>query len=126
MPNQMKYSVCQMEVSVVLDPNCKFATFLILPYFLSIKYINFNFLASHRFNRKETDWGFSQFCNHAQLSKPGEGMAKPCLENDQFSLRVFIKRVQDTTGVLWHNFAEYFNRIILKFSSLFFIVGIVN
>ena len=64
--------------------------------------------AHHRFNEKETDWGFSQFCNHATLTKPIEGSGgKTVLENDSFAIKVFVKEVVDENGALWHNFVEY-------------------
>jgi ubiquitin carboxyl-terminal hydrolase 7 len=61
----------------------------------------------HRFNPKETDWGFSALITHAALSKPPEGTNVPIMQNDQFCIRVFIKKLVDENGVLWHNFQEY-------------------
>jgi ubiquitin carboxyl-terminal hydrolase 7 len=63
--------------------------------------------AHHRFNEKETDWGFSQFFSHASLAKPVEGSGgKTVLENDGFSLTVHVKEIVDENGTLWHNFVE--------------------
>jgi ubiquitin carboxyl-terminal hydrolase 7 len=62
--------------------------------------------ALHRFNAKETDWGFSQLAHHQTIEKPVDGFARPILENNQFTMVVVIKQILDETGVLWHNFAE--------------------
>jgi ubiquitin carboxyl-terminal hydrolase 7 len=83
-------------------------------------------LAHHRFNSKETDWGFAQFCAHTTLSKIIDGTEICALEDDSFTLRVFVKEIADPTGVLWHNYVEYvlLDDIINLMTT--FVVGTVN
>ncbi|KAJ3352469.1 hypothetical protein HDU91_005995 [Kappamyces sp. JEL0680] len=63
--------------------------------------------AQHRFTIKETDWGFSSFIHHSNLLKVSEERSHPILENDGFSITVFVKEVEDETGTLWHNFIDW-------------------
>ncbi|TPX31523.1 hypothetical protein SmJEL517_g05139 [Synchytrium microbalum] len=63
--------------------------------------------ARMRFNPTETDWGFNQMVKFAQLTIPIENFAKPILENDKMRIVVYMRVVEDPTGVLWHNFIDY-------------------
>ena len=66
----------------------------------------------HRFNKKETDWGFSSLIDIRQLASannPRTGnVPYPILENNQVNITGYIKVIDDSsTGVLWHSFMDY-------------------
>ncbi|KAJ3037767.1 hypothetical protein HDV00_001353 [Rhizophlyctis rosea] len=66
-----------------------------------------NMQAQHRFNPSETDWGFNHFIQFNQLSIPLPDNQRPLVENDKTVIVIYMKRMKDATGVLWHNFADY-------------------
>lgn len=63
--------------------------------------------ANHRFTNEESDWGFTSFCDLRKLFAPVDGFQRPLIENDQVKLQVYIRLINDPTGVLWHNFKNY-------------------
>ncbi|TPX38452.1 hypothetical protein SeMB42_g06732 [Synchytrium endobioticum] len=63
--------------------------------------------AKMRFNPGETDWGFNQMIKFASLTVPIDNLPRPILENDKMRIVVYIRVVEDQTGVLWHTFIDY-------------------
>lgn len=65
--------------------------------------------SSHRFNKNETDWGFSSLIDLKQLStiyKPGQ--THPIMQGNKLNITGYVKIVDDSsTGVLWHSFMDY-------------------
>ncbi|KAF7559047.1 hypothetical protein G7046_g5116 [Stylonectria norvegica] len=64
--------------------------------------------AHHRFTKEEGDWGFTRFVEHRRMfNVPWEGSSRPLVENDTANITAYLRFVEDETGVLWHNFANY-------------------
>ncbi|KAF9047647.1 cysteine proteinase [Panaeolus papilionaceus] len=63
--------------------------------------------ASHRFIREECDWGFTRFSELRELFNIQEGHTRPTIENEAADITVFVRVLEDPTGVLWHNFVNY-------------------
>lgn len=61
----------------------------------------------HRFTSEEKDWGFTGFCEQRMLFG-GTGMGRPpIVSNDRVNIDVYVRIIDDPTGVLWHNFVNY-------------------
>lgn len=61
----------------------------------------------HRFNKNETDWGFSSFIDLNSLYK-SRNSNPPILANDQLNITAYVNVIDDSeTGTLWHNFLDY-------------------
>ncbi|TFK76518.1 cysteine proteinase [Pluteus cervinus] len=63
--------------------------------------------AHHRFIAEECDWGFTRFCELRKLTSVQEGHSRPTIEDDAAEVTVFVRVLEDPTGVLWHNFVNY-------------------
>lgn len=65
--------------------------------------------SSHRFNKNETDWGFSSFITLRDLASPAKvGQTHPILEKNKLNITGYVRVIDDSsTGVLWHNFVDY-------------------
>jgi ubiquitin carboxyl-terminal hydrolase 7 len=64
--------------------------------------------ATHRFNAREGDWGFTRFVElRKAFHQPWEDGARHLVENDEAQLTAYVRIVKDPTGVLWHNFEGY-------------------
>ncbi|KAI1615479.1 ubiquitin thiolesterase [Exophiala viscosa] len=64
--------------------------------------------ATHRFNAKEGDWGFTRFVElRKAFHQPWEEGTRHLIENDEANLTAYIRIIKDPTGVLWHNFEGY-------------------
>lgn len=64
--------------------------------------------SSHRFNKNETDWGFSAFVDLKQMSSIQRNHQHPMLENNKINITGYVKVIDDSsTGVLWHSFLDY-------------------
>jgi len=64
--------------------------------------------ATHRFTRDESDWGFTRFLELRQMFNVSiEGMNRPVCEDDAANISVYVRVVEDVTGVLWHNWVNY-------------------
>lgn len=64
--------------------------------------------SSHRFNKNETDWGFSAFVDLKQMSTIQRNHSHPMLENNKINITGYVKVIDDSsTGVLWHSFIDY-------------------
>lgn len=64
--------------------------------------------ATHRFNAKEADWGFTRFVElRKAFHQPWEGSLRHLVENDEAKLTAYVRIIKDPTGVLWHNFDGY-------------------
>ena len=64
--------------------------------------------ATHRFNAKEGDWGFTRFVElRKAFHTPWEDSNRHLIENDEAKLTAYIRILKDPTGVLWHNWEGY-------------------
>ncbi|KAJ7917322.1 hypothetical protein B0H13DRAFT_2443436, partial [Mycena leptocephala] len=63
--------------------------------------------AQHRFIAEESDWGFTRFSELHKLFHPQEGHSRPIIEEDSADITVYVRVLEDPTGVLWHNFVNY-------------------
>ncbi|ABN66910.2 Ubiquitin carboxyl-terminal hydrolase [Scheffersomyces stipitis CBS 6054] len=68
--------------------------------------------SSHRFNKNETDWGFSSLIDGKQLTSANNSrignQPHAILENNQLNITGYVKIIDDSsTGVLWHSFIDY-------------------
>ncbi|KAF8907950.1 ICP0-binding domain of ubiquitin-specific protease 7-domain-containing protein [Gymnopilus junonius] len=58
----------------------------------------------HRYAGDETDWGFKRFFSLQALGSPTEGQKRPVIENNSMDITVYMRVLDDPTGVLWHTF----------------------
>ncbi len=63
--------------------------------------------AHHRFIAEESDWGFTRFSELRKLFHVAEGHNRPTIEEESADVTVFVRVLEDPTGVLWHNFVKY-------------------
>ncbi|KAF8350768.1 hypothetical protein F5887DRAFT_1210069 [Amanita rubescens] len=63
--------------------------------------------AHHRFVAEECDWGFTRFSELRKLFSIQEGNARPTIEEESSDITVYVRVLEDPTGVLWHNFVNY-------------------
>ncbi|TFY70399.1 hypothetical protein EVG20_g2597 [Dentipellis fragilis] len=63
--------------------------------------------AHHRFIAEECDWGFTRFSELRKLFNIQEGHTRPTIEDESADVSVFVRVLEDPTGVLWHNFVNY-------------------
>ncbi len=64
--------------------------------------------AHHRFTKEESDWGFTRFLELRRMFNSNwETAARPMVENETANITAYVRIVEDETGVLWHNFANY-------------------
>ena len=66
-----------------------------------------NIDAHHRFIAEECDWGFTRFSELRKLFSVQDGYGRPTIENESAVVSVFVRVLEDPTGVLWHNFVKY-------------------
>jgi hypothetical protein len=68
---------------------------------------NFSYYADahHRFIAEESDWGFTRFSELRKLMTP-QNEVRPTIEDDAAEISVFVRVLEDPTGVLWHNFVK--------------------
>lgn len=62
--------------------------------------------AHHRFIAEECDWGFTRFSELRKLFSTQEGYSRPTIEDETADVSVFVRVLEDPTGVLWHNFVK--------------------
>lgn len=62
--------------------------------------------AHHRFIAEECDWGFTRFSELRKLFHPQPGHNRPTIEEDSATVSVYVRVLEDPTGVLWHNFVK--------------------
>lgn len=62
--------------------------------------------AQHRFIAEESDWGFTRFSELRKLFHPQEGHSRATIEEDAADITVYVRVLEDPTGVLWHNFVK--------------------
>lgn len=62
--------------------------------------------AQHRFVTEECDWGFTRFSELRKLLTVQEGNARPTIEDESADITVYVRVLEDPTGVLWHNFVK--------------------
>lgn len=63
--------------------------------------------AHHRFTKEESDWGFTKFLESRRMYGIWDNANRPMIENDTANITVYVRIVEDETGVLWHNFNNY-------------------
>lgn len=63
--------------------------------------------AHHRFIAEECDWGFTRFSELRKLFNVQEGNLRATIEDESADITVFVRVLEDPTGVLWHNFVNY-------------------
>jgi ubiquitin carboxyl-terminal hydrolase 7 len=63
--------------------------------------------ANHRFIAEECDWGFTRFGELRKLFTIQEGHSRPTIEEEAADITVYVRVLEDPTGVLWHNFVKY-------------------
>ncbi|KAF3770974.1 cysteine proteinase [Cryphonectria parasitica EP155] len=63
--------------------------------------------AHHRFTKEESDWGFTKFLENRRMYAAWDASNRPMIENDFANITVYVRHVEDETGVLWHNFNNY-------------------
>ncbi|KAI6117699.1 hypothetical protein EDD16DRAFT_1895983 [Pisolithus croceorrhizus] len=63
--------------------------------------------AHHRFIAEECDWGFTRFSELRKLFNIQEGYPRPTIEEESADVTVYVRVLEDPTGVLWHNFVNY-------------------
>lgn len=63
----------------------------------------------HRFNKNDTDWGFSTFIDLGQLNSTRRfNNGHAILENNTLNVTAYVRIIDDSsTGVLWHSFMDY-------------------
>lgn len=69
---------------------------------LLIRYLD----ANHRFIAEECDWGFTRFSELRKLFNVQEGHLRPTIEDESADITVYVRVLEDPTGVLWHNFVK--------------------
>lgn len=62
--------------------------------------------AHHRFIAEECDWGFTRFSELRKLFSVQEGHTRATIEDEEADVSVFVRVLEDPTGVLWHNFVK--------------------
>ena len=62
--------------------------------------------ANHRFIAEECDWGFTRFSELRKLFNLQEGHTRPTIEDESAEITVYVRVLEDPTGVLWHNFVK--------------------
>ena len=62
--------------------------------------------ANHRFIAEESDWGFTRFSELRKLFSVQEGHMRPTIEDESADITVYVRVLEDPTGVLWHNFVK--------------------
>lgn len=62
--------------------------------------------AHHRFIAEECDWGFTRFSELRKLFSVQDGFSRPTIEDETADVSVFVRVLEDPTGVLWHNFVK--------------------
>ena len=62
--------------------------------------------ANHRFIAEECDWGFTRFSELRKLFNVQEGHIRPTIEDESADITVYVRVLEDPTGVLWHNFVK--------------------
>ena len=70
--------------------------------------------AHHRFIAEECDWGFTLFSELRKLFNVQEGHSRPIIEEESAMVSVFVRVLEDPTGVLWHNFVKCVRSILLS------------
>ena len=85
------------QSAVRLSPECPTAAFKLLILYLD---------ANHRFIAEECDWGFTRFSELRKIFNVQEGHLRPTIEDESAEITVYVRVLEDPTGVLWHNFVK--------------------
>ena len=85
------------QLAVRLSPECPMSTSKLLMLYLD---------ANHRFIAEECDWGFTRFSELRKLFHVQEGYLRPTIEDESAEITVYVRVLEDPTGVLWHNFVK--------------------
>ena len=65
----------------------------------------------HRFIAEECDWGFTRFAELRKLFNVQKGAVRPTVEKESADITVYVRVLEDPTGVLWHNFVKYVDHL---------------
>lgn len=63
--------------------------------------------SQQRFSKNATDWGFSNFTPVSTLYEATNRTKLPLMFDNKVNITAYVKVLNDTTGVLWHNFLDY-------------------
>lgn len=74
--------------------------------------------ATHRFTLEEADWGFSKFYDLRRLFTKQSPLENPIISNNKANFSVYIRIVNDPTGVLWHNMRNYNSKRATGYTGL--------
>ena len=74
--------------------------------------------AHHRFIAEERDWGFTRFSELRKLFTTQEGHTRPTIEDETADVSVFVRVLEDPTGVLWHNFVKFVDFLSTRHDAL--------
>ncbi|KAL6946770.1 hypothetical protein ACO0QE_001619 [Hanseniaspora vineae] len=73
----------------------------------------------HRFNKTETDWGFSDYAELDKLktkySNTKNLLPTGLIVEGKTNISVYVRIIKDETGVLWHNFVNYNSKKVTGF-----------
>jgi hypothetical protein len=112
-PNPRRRPRAGMLVHSSLSSYPTFTTPLYIPsavscYLLLAAFIRLRCVidAHHRFIAEECDWGFTRFSELRKLFNVQEGHGRPTIEEDAADITVYVRVLEDPTGVLWHNFVK--------------------
>uniref|UniRef100_A0A1E5RHD3 ubiquitinyl hydrolase 1 n=1 Tax=Hanseniaspora osmophila TaxID=56408 RepID=A0A1E5RHD3_9ASCO len=76
----------------------------------------------HRFNKTETDWGFSDYAELDKLktkySNSKNLLSTGLIVEGKTNISVYVRIIKDETGVLWHNFVNYNSKKVTGFVGL--------
>ncbi|OUM70453.1 hypothetical protein PIROE2DRAFT_68396 [Piromyces sp. E2] len=96
----------------VKDENAAENSHVCAKFVLSIRnYNDYTIFSSkpshHRFNGKESDWGFNRFIEKTQLYNENKNYIKPLIEDNKTVVSVYVRIYKDELGILWHDFANW-------------------
>jgi ubiquitin carboxyl-terminal hydrolase 7 len=74
--------------------------------------------AHHRFVAEECDWGFTRFSELRKLFTVQDGHSRATIEGESAEVSVFVRVLEDPTGVLWHNFVKCASEFSLPLLSI--------
>lgn len=72
----------------------------------------------HRFSPETKDWGFTQFYKLKDLTFPIGQHSLPMISNNKVNFTVYLRILNDPTGVLWHNMSNYNSKKATGFTGL--------
>lgn len=77
--------------------------------------------ARHRFTAEDPDWGFAKFSVLEKLLNAQEGRSRPTIENGEIEITVYVRVMEDPSGVLWHTLKSERRELFVKVNKNIFI-----